>query len=85
MIDQTYSEAGLEAGLRRTLKQVHFPGLGKRIPEAGYPETLQDSVGPPENQTLSLLQAPPIWKSATEIYLRVTGCHIPAQNFNYQS
>lgn len=55
MIDQTYSEAGLEAGLRRTLKQVHFPGLGKRIPEAGYPETLQDSAGPPENQTLSLL------------------------------
>lgn len=53
MIDQTYSEAGLEADLRQTLKQpVHFPGREKRTPEAGYPKNLQDSVGWPENQTL---------------------------------
>lgn len=84
MIDQTYSEAGLEADLRQTLKQpVRFPGREKRTPEAGYPKNLQDSVGWPENQTL--LEDPPIWNSATEICLRVTSCHIPAQNFNYQS
>lgn len=53
MIDQTYSEAGLEADLRQTLKQpVRFPGQEKRTPEAkaGYPETLQGSGGWPENQ-----------------------------------